>query len=87
MGSAIGCTRRLSTLDGDEGSPGARFAHQPIIDVVTDAIVAHDALLRMVDPQDGTTISPAEMFPAASRGGWHQALDQAARRSPGMQPS
>ncbi len=58
-----------------------RSHYQPIIDVVTGCVIAHEALLRVVDPQDGSVINPAELFEAAMHGGWHQALDQAARRS------
>ncbi len=82
----------LASVDGDDqhaarwrralDPPDAMRSHyQPIIDVVTGCVVGHEALLRIVDPVDGSAVSPAELFQAARRGGWHQALDQAARRS------
>ena len=82
----------LASLDGDDhhaaqwgrilDRPDAMRSHyQPITDVVTGTVVGHEALLRIVDPEDGSAVNPAELFRAATHGGWHQALDQAARRS------
>ncbi|CAN5553673.1 hypothetical protein BH10ACT1_BH10ACT1_13200 [soil metagenome] len=55
--------------------------YQPIFDVRTMDVVGHEALLRVTDRETDATIPPLELFAAAMRGGWHQALDQAARRT------
>ncbi|MCU1370838.1 MAG: hypothetical protein JWO77_2032 [Ilumatobacteraceae bacterium] len=58
-----------------------RCSYQPIFDVRTMAIVGQEALLRVTDVETDVVIPPFELFSAAARGGWHQALDQAARRT------
>ena len=55
--------------------------YQPIFDVGSMRVVAYEALLRVTDTTTNVTIAPFELFSAAMQGGWHQALDQAARRA------
>lgn len=55
--------------------------YQPIFDVRSMTVVAYEALLRVTDTSTNLTIPPVELFTAAMQGGWHQALDQAARRT------
>lgn len=55
--------------------------YQPVVDVRTMEVVGWEALLRVTDTDTHVTIPPFELFTAAARGGWHQALDQVARRT------
>lgn len=90
------CERLVETIgDADDGRDdrlagwqailadrdAMRCHYQPIFAVDTMQVVGHEALLRVTDPATHLTIPPAELFAAAMDGGWHQALDQAARRT------
>jgi EAL domain-containing protein (putative c-di-GMP-specific phosphodiesterase class I) len=60
--------------------PGSMRSHyQPIVDLRSGGVVAHEALLRLTDEHGA--IPPGDLFGASARGGWVQALDQMARRT------
>lgn len=71
---------RVARMASAFAQPGAVVSHyQPIIDLGTDEVVAHEALLRVADA-DGL-LPPADLFELAADIGLSQALDQLARRT------
>ena len=94
--SACSCGKLVESLERSDDGSDTRLAgwrstlsdprslrchYQPIFDVRTMEVVGWEALLRVTDQRTHVTIPPLELFTAATRGGWHQALDQAARRT------
>lgn len=54
-------------------------AFQPIVDLRTGAVVAHEALLR--GDIDGEVVGPARLFGAAGAAGWTHVLDRIGRET------
>ena len=94
--SGCSCTSLVESIDGVDDGSDPRLAgwrttladplsmqchYQPVIDVRTLEVVGWEALLRVTDTATHVAIPPFELFTAAARGGWHQALDQVARRT------
>ena len=77
-----GTDARLAGWRSTLSDPRSMQCHyQPIFDVRSMSPVGHEALLRVTDTETEVTIPPFALFTAAMLGGWHQALDQAARRT------
>ncbi|QYG91162.1 EAL domain-containing protein [Iamia sp. SCSIO 61187] len=72
-----GTDPRLAAWRSTLADPRSMQCHyQPIFDVRTMEVVAHEALLRVTDVGTDVMIPPQELFGAAMDGGWHQALDR-----------
>ncbi len=54
-------------------------AYQPIVDLRTGDVVAHEALLRA--DHDGETVHPGRLFGAAEAAGWTHVLDRIGRET------